>query len=169
MVRTEHETGVEEFSVEDNVLKRNGQHIASFQTPVCELARLDDKLFVVLHPYPEKDNPEHAGTNLWALNLSGEVLWKAGNLNPFVRQYGPPISYNGLKLFDDANPKILIGTTDDYVNPILDPESGKAIGGLGPQCRYQDVKPLFFARSTRYMTIVPGSPPKKDQQDHPQP
>ncbi|MFY9287935.1 MAG: hypothetical protein WAO98_05480 [Alphaproteobacteria bacterium] len=166
MVRTKHETGLKEFSVEDNVLKCDGQEIARFLTPICELARLDDKIFVVLHPYLGKAQLEYAGTNLLALNMDGEVLWKARNLNPKPNEL-LPVSYNDLKIFEyNGQPKLLAGTTHDHVNPIIDIEDGKEIGGLGSQWHEADILKSVIESSTRYLVIVPGTPPKKNN-SHP--
>lgn len=178
MVRAEHETGVTEFSVEDNILKRDGSEIAKFATPISELARLDNKVFVVLHPYCLPLDKKYAGTNLLAIDLNGKLLWQARNLNPagIVGVERPastaieslPHSYTNLTLFNkDEKPLIQADTTNDRICPIIEVETGKEIGGLGSALWQEaDIKKHVISNSKRYLVIVPGSPPKPKQGDH---
>ncbi len=178
MVWNTYTTELEEFSVDENGLKRDGREIVKFATPICELARLNDKLFVVLHPYQSPRDRDFAGTNLLAIDLNGKLLWQARNLNPagIVGVERPastaieslPHSYTNLTLFNkDEKPLIQADTTNDRICPIIEVETGKEIGGLGSALWQEaDIKKHVISNSKRYLVIVPGSPPKPKQGDH---
>jgi len=77
MVFKHPETGLEHFSVDGCRIFKDGVLIATLDSTICQIGRLDDRLFVLLDPYPAQDNPEYAGTNLWCLDDTGHLLWKA--------------------------------------------------------------------------------------------
>ncbi len=90
------------------VLFRDGKAIFEFPTEIAEVARLDDRVFVILAVPDPKADRHCAGTNLWCVDTDGHLLWKARDLNE--KRTAPddePRMYNDLRMFDRAAPKIL--------------------------------------------------------------
>lgn len=112
MVPEQEDTRLDEFLVDGNQLLRHGKAIAAFPTAIAEIARLGEMVFVVLTTHDHLDDPVFAGTNLWALDLAGNVLWKARNLNDNPDQFDPlhPRSYSRLVIFDRSDPKLRCDT-----------------------------------------------------------
>lgn len=75
------------LSVRDNALLWNNKPIAEFPTAICELARVDEQILVVVDGDIDPPDMEYAGSNLWCVNLSGNLLWKAPQLNNRFDEY----------------------------------------------------------------------------------
>ncbi len=132
MVREQHEVRLDEFIIEGAKLLRNGVEIACFKTPIAEIARLNDHIFVVLAvPEPTRD-PVYAGTNLWAIGLDGRVLWTAPNVNEgLAYNRNLPASYSNLRIFDKTDPKIICYVADRR-EVMLQAAIGKYVTNIKP-------------------------------------
>ena len=169
MVQQHPETGLEGFDVRDNVLLHDGREIARFPTAICELARLNNQLFVVLHPYPIDEHPDYAGENLWSLNLSGRLLWKARNLNEGQWPSARSRFYAGLRLFDIDEPKISVGTGEDRLTPIINIHTGEHIPHDDQSPEAARIPKQVFAKSKIFLWALPCEPPSESKPDMPSP
>lgn len=164
-----HITDLSEFTVRGRQLARNGAVIASFPTDIEELARLDERLFVVLHA-PFDGDADFVGTNLWSLDLTGAVLWKAENLNTGYRKRAMQSLYRyaSLAIFDEVSPK-LHAFADEKWSPSLDPSTGKFLQVLPaldwsdyatawPKFReaIDDIERKTFVRAQRFSPALAG-------------
>lgn len=172
MVSEQEDTRLEEFSVDGNRLLRHGNAIASFPTPVAEIARLGERLFVVLTTHDHLDDPVYTGTNLWALDLAGNVLWKARNLNDNPDQLDPlhPRSYAYLVIFDRNDPKLRCHV-DERGSSIHRVDTGGYVDPF-PQINWKDyaqairefeagqkaIRDTVFVRSRKFAPVSPEYP-----------
>jgi len=102
-----------DVEIGENTLTRMGKVIFDAPTNIAEIARMDDRIFIILTvPDPESDK-HFAGTNLWCIDVNGRLIWKAQNLNQ--NRTDPHNSnaymYSDLAIFDVSAPKIVC-----YVN-----------------------------------------------------
>jgi hypothetical protein len=152
------ETGLNDFEVVANALLHKGREIARFPTPVCELARLGDQLFVVLHPFAPGDRA-YSGTNLWSVNLRGDLLWKAPDANA-KRPSGDPEFYRGVIIYNPVAPKLHVGMWDDRRITLLD-----AVTGAELQARDDyfetDIHDEIIVRSRLYLMALAMTPPER--------
>ncbi len=158
MVHELPQTRLSEFDVTGNIISRDGKEITRFPTPICQLARLNEYLFVVLHPYPADQQKEYAGTNLWALDMAGNILWKAENLNvdPQSRFLN---NYAEIYLFDVESPKVFAISSDERISAIFDIASGRKI----PRSEISDqpIRERIFAKAVSYLMPLPTEPPER--------
>jgi hypothetical protein len=168
MVQEHTRTRLDGFSVWENVLTCDGRKIAKFPTPICELARLDSTLFVILHPYPIEQQIDYAGENLWAVKFDGSVLWKAENLTGKLRPGNRFNYYSGIKFIDQLAPKILTNTDDDRLCPVIDISTGKHIHSYR-QVSGRNLSDEVFAKATLYLLALPCDPPASSKLPAPSP
>lgn len=95
------------IKVDGNIIYKNDTEIARLPTAVAEIARLNTQLFVILSVSDPRADFAYAGSNLWSLDLDGNIMWRAPNLNtdpsdPFFHWK----CYSDLRIFDKNNPKI---------------------------------------------------------------
>jgi hypothetical protein len=114
-------TDLDEFAVKGNDLFHKGVRIASFETLIRELARVGDQLFVIVDPDRQKKGLDYAGTNFSSIDLSGNTLWVAPNLNREVGRGS--FCYFQMRLFDQAAPKIHV-IVDDHEHRYFDARTG---------------------------------------------
>ncbi|MFA5957060.1 hypothetical protein [Hyphomicrobium sp.] len=124
----QHNASLAGFSVEGKKLLRDGNVIFESPTAICEIARVDESLFVIVHPEDKKRQSDYAGTNLWALDLNGNVLWKAQNLNAdtAASKRTDVHFYARLRVYDALAPK-LICYVDDRYSPSIDAATGAPV------------------------------------------
>lgn len=93
--------------------------IFEFPTNIAEIARLGDKLFVVLTVPDPKSDINFAGTNLWCIRVDGTLLWKAENLNK--QPSGSPSDvrvYSDLRIYDRKSPKLELAFSERQHGPL---------------------------------------------------
>lgn len=102
-------TALSEFLVDDTRLFRNSVLIAQLDTPIRELARVDDQLFVITQR-PSASHYRRSETNLFSLDLTGAIRWKAPNTGP--DQGRSRLDYFDLRIFDREHPKLYVRIDD---------------------------------------------------------
>ncbi|MFY9288784.1 MAG: hypothetical protein WAO98_09825 [Alphaproteobacteria bacterium] len=166
MVQQLPQTRLDDFIVMGNVLSHGGKEIAKFPTPICQLARLNEHLFVILHPYPIEQQPDYAGSNLWALDLKGKVLWKAGSLNTGAEKNAPNC-YAELYFFDVTDPKIFAISSDERISKIFDVATGQIIPRTAVS--EEPIRDHIFAEGKPYLMALPFDPPERSVLRAPEP
>jgi hypothetical protein len=147
-----------DVEVSDRALTRKGRVFFEAPTDIAEVARMDDKIFVVLTvPDPEADKT-FAGTNLWCIDIEGRLLWKAQNLNQY--RTDPHNSnahmYSDLCIFDRLAPKIAC-YIDDKGGVTLMADTGKYYNDPNPidwSAGYDKAYDEFNARIVRRAKLV---------------
>lgn len=152
------QTRLVDLRINGSVLLRDGKEIAEFPTPVCQAARLNDDIFVILHPYPIDSHMDYAGTNLWSLNMNGDLNWKAPNLNGDCRAREPNF-YAELYFFDVADPKIFTITADERISAIFDVSTGRKIPRA--EVKAEPIRDRIFAQATAYLMALAHDPPER--------
>lgn len=102
-----------DVSISDRSVSRNGAIVFEFPTDIAEIARLEDKLFIVLSVPDPKADPQFAGTNLWCVSVDGKLLWKAQTLyNERDDQRFQSYLYSDLWIYDRHAPKLHCNTSE---------------------------------------------------------
>lgn len=151
---------LDEFEVRGARLLRNGKQIAEFPTPICELARADERLFLVLHPYPIDENPEYAAQNLWCVDVNGTLLWKVQPIKPWPAQYASRRYHRGLCLFRSEAPRISIGSGNDRYDRYISIETGQEISS-----NPGEVEASIFTRGKLYLYALGRATPQRSSPD----
>lgn len=108
-----------DVTVDDNSVSRDGARIFVFPTNIAEIARLEDKLFVVLTVPDPRADPNFAGTNLWCVHVDGKFLWKAENLNAQTSGSTNEVRvYSDLRIYDRASPKLELSFSERQHGPL---------------------------------------------------
>lgn len=108
-----------DVTFDDKRVSRNGACIFEFPTNIAEIARLEDKIFIVLSVPDPKADPVFAGTNLWCIRVDGKLLWKAENLNAHTS--GAPNEvrvYSDLRIYDRESPKLELSFSERQHGPL---------------------------------------------------
>lgn len=128
MVQQPPATGLDHISVDNTKLFFAGQLIAETPTTIAELARLDDRIFVVLDGDPKVQGEAYLGENLWCFHRSGALLWKAENL--MQHNWGGRLkrnAYRGLRILGTGTYRLHPGTMEDHQVIYLDPATGRVL------------------------------------------
>jgi hypothetical protein len=132
MVQKPPEARLDDFIIKGTAISRNGTQIATFASAVAEIARLDDRLYIILSvpdPYGDKD---YAGTNLLCIGLDGHLIWRAPNLNEGVlARPWATVSYSDLRFFDKEDPKIIC-YVDERRSAMRQADTGGCVTSIKP-------------------------------------
>ena len=128
MVQQHPATQLDQLSVDGATLMLNGHVIAETPTAIAEVARLDDRIFLVLDGDPKIDDEAYLGENLWCINHTGTLLWKAENL----MQYNwsgrlTRNAYRALRILGTDSYRLNPQTMEDRQVIYLDPASGRVL------------------------------------------
>lgn len=113
-----------DVAIGDRTVSRNDARVFEFPTDIAEIARLKDKLFVVLTVPDPKADPQFSGTNLWCVSVDGKLLWKAQTLyNERDDQRFQSYIYSDLWIYDRHAPKLHC-TTSERTSRTIDINTG---------------------------------------------
>lgn len=155
MVQQHAATNLNHLTVDGSKLMVDGRIIAQTPTAIAELARLDNRIFVILDGDPNIQGEQYIGENLWCFDHAGTLLWKAENL--LLHNWGGRLkrnAYRGLRILGTEFFRLQPGTMEDRQVIYLDPATGRVLPNDQTPWRPEDPRNQVLATAKLFHCIM---------------